>query len=127
MPLLCAYSAKPPVLVDSPLITAHSRQGIEQLVGIVLVLDFLQRFIIATPEGILPIRLSEIRFVTVRTAARRQCFELRHEVVRDGLLGYLVCRKVQGIPRSMSKECVSMTILSFSMSGVGRRILVQGE
>lgn len=67
----------------SPGITANGLQGIEEIVGVPLVLHSEQRAVVASEEGILPVELAEVALVLVAAAVGGNGLQLGDVVVGD--------------------------------------------
>lgn len=78
--------AQAAILLHLPVIRAHSRDGVEEVVGVVLVLDSLELGVVGAVEDVLPVGLAEVGFVEVRSAVGRQLGEFGHEHVGHEVL-----------------------------------------
>lgn len=73
-------------VIDSPVITANSLEGIEEVVRIILLLDLQQGAVVAAEEGILPVGLTEVGLVLVASTAGSDGLKLRDKLIGDAIL-----------------------------------------
>lgn len=71
-------TAHPSRIRHRPGITANSLEGIEERRRIPFALDSKQRGVVASEEGLLPVRLTEISLILVAAAVRSDSLERRH-------------------------------------------------
>lgn len=73
--------AQPSIRSLGPALAVHRLGGIEEALGIILVLDRLQRLVVAPKELLLEVLLPRVALVHVRAAARRHRLDRRHDCV----------------------------------------------
>ena len=77
--------AKTSILLRFPVIRPHSRNGIEQVVRVVFVLDLFQPRVVHAIVVALPVTIAEIRLIEVRASIRSQLSQLRRPSPYIGL------------------------------------------
>jgi len=78
--------AKTTVLLRLPVIRPNSRNGIEQVVRVVLVLDAFKPWVILTIENRFPVLLLKVSFVKVSAPVRSQLGELWNQNISHQVL-----------------------------------------
>ena len=78
--------AKTSILLRFPVIRPHSRNGIEQVVRVVFVLDLFQPRVVHAIVVALPVTIAEIRLIEVRASIRSQLSQLRNQNISHQIL-----------------------------------------
>lgn len=78
--------AEAAVLLGLPVVGANGGDGVEEVVGVVLVLDGLELGVVGAVEDVLPVGLPEVGLVEVSGAVRGELGERGHEYVGHLLL-----------------------------------------
>ena len=97
--------AEAAVLLGLPVVGANGGDGVEEVVGVVLVLDGLELGVVGAVEDVLPVGLPEVGLVEVSGAVRGELGERGHEYV-----GHLLLVGDHVFPGAVKFQGVVMTV-----------------